>query len=145
MTSKRTWGIVPAVLCTIVSTAVADSSRPNILFAFADDWGRYASAYSVIEQGGLNDLINTPNFDRIAKEGVLFTNAFVNAPSCTPCRSSLLSGQYFWRTGRGRCELRRRYQETGQSSWWYCWENWLALRLVTWRRAGRGTRRRARW
>lgn len=101
MTSKRTWGIVPAVLCTIVSTAVADSSRPNILFAFADDWGRYASAYSVIEQGGLNDLINTPNFDRIAKEGVLFTNAFVNAPSCTPCRSSLLSGQYFWRTGRG--------------------------------------------
>ncbi|MCA9058742.1 MAG: sulfatase, partial [Planctomycetaceae bacterium] len=29
------------------------------------------------------------------------TNAFVNAPSCTPCRSSLMSGQYFWRTGRG--------------------------------------------
>ncbi|MCP4786049.1 MAG: sulfatase [Fuerstiella sp.] len=81
--------------------ASAETSRPNILFAFADDWGRYASAYAAIEQGGPSDIVSTPNFDRIAKEGVLFTNAFVNAPSCTPCRSSLLSGQYFWRTGRG--------------------------------------------
>ena len=37
----------------------------------------------------------------MAKEGILFRNAFVTAPSCTPCRSSLLSGQYFWRTGQG--------------------------------------------
>ncbi len=37
----------------------------------------------------------------MAREGVLFKNAFVTAPSCTPCRSSLLSGQYFFRTGRG--------------------------------------------
>ncbi|QDT35461.1 Choline-sulfatase [Thalassoglobus polymorphus] len=77
------------------------ASRPNIVFAFADDWGRYASAYAKLEPGGPSDLVATPNFDRIAKEGVLFKNAFVNAPSCTPCRSSLLSGQYFWRTGRG--------------------------------------------
>ncbi len=75
--------------------------RPNIVFAFADDWGRFASAYAEVEPGGPSDLIRTPNFDRVADEGVLFTNAFVNAPSCTPCRSSLLSGQYFWRTGRG--------------------------------------------
>ncbi|MEZ6089197.1 MAG: sulfatase [Pirellulaceae bacterium] len=75
--------------------------RPNIVFAFADDWGRYASAYAALRPGGPSDLIDTPNFDAVAKQGVLFTNAFVNAPSCTPCRSSLLSGQYFWRTGRG--------------------------------------------
>lgn len=76
--------------------------KPNILFAFADDWGRYASAYAPHEgPNSLNRLINTPNFDRIAKEGALFTNAFVPAPSCTPCRSSLLSGQYFWQTGMG--------------------------------------------
>ena len=43
----------------------------------------------------------TPNIDRVAREGVLFRNAFVNAPSCTPCRSSILSGRYFFRTGRG--------------------------------------------
>ena len=76
--------------------------RPNILFAFADDWGRYASAYRRFEsENSLNNLIETPNFDRVAKEGVIFTNAFVQAPSCTPCRSSILSGQYFWQTGLG--------------------------------------------
>jgi N-sulfoglucosamine sulfohydrolase len=78
--------------------ALAENERPNILFAFADDWGRYASIYG---GDGPSSVINTPNFDRVAKEGVLFTNAHVTAPSCTPCRSSLLSGQYFWRTGRG--------------------------------------------
>lgn len=80
----------------------ADSPPPNILFLFADDWGRYASIYSEINgKGGINDVVRTPNFDRVSKQGVLFRNAHVNAPSCTPCRSSLLSGQYFWRTGRG--------------------------------------------
>lgn len=99
------------VLCTVFALTVtvflpmqsirAADSRPNILFAFADDWGRHASAYAKLEPGGVNDIVLTPNFDRVAARGVLFNNAFVNAPSCTPCRSSLLSGQYFWRTGRG--------------------------------------------
>ena len=76
--------------------------RPNILFAFADDWGRYASAYRQIEGDNTpNALLDTPNFDRVAREGALFTNAFVPAPSCTPCRSSLLTGRYFWQTERG--------------------------------------------
>ncbi len=77
-------------------------TRPNIVFCFADDWGRYASAYRNDENDQTpNSAVSTPTFDRIASEGVLFNNAFVNAPSCTPCRSSLLSGQHFWRTGRG--------------------------------------------
>lgn len=76
--------------------------KPNIVFAFADDWGRYASAYAKFEgPNSLNALIDTPNFDRIANEGTIFTNTFVPAPSCTPCRSSILSGQYFWQTGMG--------------------------------------------
>ncbi|MBI1249558.1 sulfatase-like hydrolase/transferase [bacterium] len=79
----------------------AETKRPNILFAFADDWGKQASIYGELGPGGINDVIKTPNFDALARRGVLFNNAFVNAPSCTPCRSSLLSGQYFWRTGRG--------------------------------------------
>ncbi len=85
-----------------VASAVAAEKRPNILFAFADDWGRHASAYARLDgPGTVNDLIQTPHFDRIACEGVLFRHAFVSAPSCTPSRSALLSGQHFWRTGRG--------------------------------------------
>ena len=90
------------LLLSFVSCSLSAEERPNILFAFADDWGRYASAYAGLDgPGTVNDAIETPAFDRIAVEGVLFRSAFVTAPSCTPCRSSLLSGQYFFRTGRG--------------------------------------------
>lgn len=96
------------VFCFLLSSFVLLPSsfgaeqRPNILFLFADDWGRYASIMAEVDgPGGINDVVRTPHFDRIARSGVLFRNAHVNAPSCTPCRSSLLSGQYFWRTRRG--------------------------------------------
>src|SRR5688500_14027178 len=95
---------LPLLLIGLViafSATAAEPKRPNIVFAFADDWGRHASAYAKIDgAGGMNDVIHTPNFDRIAREGILFRRALVSAPSCTPCRSALLSGQHFWRTGR---------------------------------------------
>src|SRR5947209_157794 len=83
--------------------ALADApAQPNILFCFADDWGRYASIFAKYEkEPSINQVVQTPNIDRVAQNGVLFRRAFVNAPSCTPCRSSLLSGRYFFRTGRG--------------------------------------------
>ena len=78
------------------------AKRPNILFCFADDWGRYAGIYTNVEtRPSINQVLQTPTLDRVGREGVIFRNAFVTAPSCTPCRSSLLSGQYFFRTGRG--------------------------------------------
>ena len=84
-----------------INAQAADAPRLNILFVFADDWGRYASCYKGLDgRPTINDVIKTPNVDRVAREGVLFRNAFVNAPSCTPCRSSLLSGRYFFQTGR---------------------------------------------
>jgi N-sulfoglucosamine sulfohydrolase len=90
------------LLIAATAGALAAAQRPNILFVFADDWGRYAGAYAKIDgPGGINDIVRTPHFDRVAREGVLFRSAFVSAPSCTPCRSALLSGQHFWRTGRG--------------------------------------------
>lgn len=96
----RTIFALVLLFTAFVPAVLSAEKRPNIVFAFADDWGRYASAYAKLEPDGPCDVVQTPNFDRVAKEGVLFRNAFVNAPSCTPCRSSLLSGQYFWRTNR---------------------------------------------
>ncbi|MEI6461283.1 MAG: sulfatase-like hydrolase/transferase, partial [Verrucomicrobiota bacterium] len=94
-------GFLSALLFA-ASAFAADAERPNIVFCFADDWGRYAGAYAKIDsRPSLNQIIKTPNIDRMAGEGVLFRNAFVTAPSCTPCRSSLLSGQYFFRTHMG--------------------------------------------
>ncbi|MBL9208023.1 MAG: sulfatase [Opitutaceae bacterium] len=77
-------------------------ARWNILFVFADDLGRYAGAYAKIDgRPGLNAVVQTPHIDRIAREGTLFRNAFANSPSCTPSRSALLSGRYFFNTGLG--------------------------------------------
>ena len=94
--------VMTSILLLLLSCSRNAGPPPNILFIFADDWGRFASVYHELEGGNtINSVVNTPNFDRISKEGVLFTNAHVNAPSCTPCRSALLSGQYFYRTGEG--------------------------------------------
>jgi arylsulfatase A-like enzyme len=99
---RREWTAVFLLLLLGTRLYATDPERPNIVFIFADDWGRCASAYSKLDgTGTFNDVVQTPNFDRVAAEGVLFRRAFVSAPSCTPCRSALLSGQHFWRTGRG--------------------------------------------
>ncbi len=95
---------IPAlfILLWFVSSAGAANERWNILFIFADDWGRYASCYQGLDgRTNLNDIVKTPNVDKVARDGVLFRNCFVNAPSCTPCRSSLLSGRYFFQCARG--------------------------------------------
>ncbi len=73
--------------------------RPNILILFADDLGRYASAYADSKTPSVHDLIATPAFDQIAREGVLATQAFVSAPSCTPSRAAMVSGRHFFRNG----------------------------------------------
>ncbi len=61
----------PHFLCSLLFCSVAFSDeRPNILFAFADDWGHYASAYAALEdRPGPNSVVKTTNFDRIANEG----------------------------------------------------------------------------
>lgn len=90
-----------ALLLVTVSMISAAEKPLNILFCFADDWGRYASIYAEHEsRPSPNQVVKTPNIDRIAREGALFRRAYVNAPSCTPCRSALLSGRYFFNTGR---------------------------------------------
>jgi arylsulfatase A-like enzyme len=75
--------------------AWASKPRPNIVFFMADDW-------SWPHAGFLGDtVVTTPNIDRIAREGVIFDNAFVSVPSCTPSRLSILTGQHHWRLQEG--------------------------------------------
>jgi arylsulfatase A-like enzyme len=97
--------MLPLLLASLILTAdepAGENRRPNVLFCFADDWGRYASAYGKLDdRPSPAGVIRTPNIDAVAGRGALFRNAFVPAPSCTPCRSSLLSGRYFFNTGRG--------------------------------------------
>jgi len=103
--------IWPVLLISFITSVAcgAQPDRPNIFFFFADDWGRYASVYESFKP---NTAFATPVLDQFAREGVRFNNAHVAAPSCTPCRSSLLSGQYFYRTGRGAILQGARWDST---------------------------------
>ncbi len=83
------------LLATAVPAALSISCRkqprrPNFLFVLADDQSfPHAGAYGC--KG-----IRTPAFDRVAREGVLFTNSYCSSPSCTPSRSSILTGRHMW-------------------------------------------------
>lgn len=97
MLSRSFVVIVLLRVVAIVSPVWGDETdrRPNILLAIADDWGYpHAGCYG-------DPVVRTPTFDRLAREGVLFTQAFVSSPSCTPSRGALLSGQHFWRLRQG--------------------------------------------
>jgi arylsulfatase A len=70
----------------------AAPAKPNILLIVADDQG-----YN--DLGCLNAEIQTPNLDRLAKEGVRLTDFYVTWPACTPSRGSILTGRYPQRNG----------------------------------------------
>jgi N-sulfoglucosamine sulfohydrolase len=78
-----------ALALSAFATARA-ADRPNLLFIIFDDWGwQHAGAYG-------STWVKTPNFDRVAREGVLFKNAFTSNPKCSPCRASILTGRNSW-------------------------------------------------
>ena len=65
-----------------------EQGPPNILFLIADDWSYpHAGAYG-------DKVIQTPTFDRLAREGALFHNAYCAAPSCAPSRAAILTGRH---------------------------------------------------
>ncbi len=91
--STRGLKLVGLVMLAGASHAAAQAagqpagSQPSILFAIADDWG-YPNA------GVYGDkVVRTPNFDRLAGQGVLFKRAYCVTPSCTPSRASILTGR----------------------------------------------------
>ena len=90
-------GLVLAFLLVVLSSFQNQNDakpltkrQPNILFAIADDQSfPHASAYG-------QSTFQTPIFDSIAARGILFNNAFVAAPQCSPSRAAILTGKQIW-------------------------------------------------
>lgn len=80
---------------------VIENERPNIIIILTDDMG-----YADVGFNGCTD-IPTPNIDRIAKSGVVFTNAYVSYAVCAPSRAGLITGRYQDRFGFSRNPLYR--------------------------------------
>ncbi|MDG2127715.1 MAG: arylsulfatase [Fuerstiella sp.] len=74
------------------SGSIAARTSPNIVFILADDMG-----YGDLGCYGAT-LIKTPNIDRLAKEGILFTDGHCGASTCTPTRYGLMTGRHAWRS-----------------------------------------------
>lgn len=73
--------------------AEVSSSRPNVVLIIADDWGwGHAGFFG-------DKTAQTPNIDRLAREGLVLPRMYCAAPTCTASRSSLLTGQMFYRLG----------------------------------------------
>ncbi len=88
--------IIPLLAVDHCRSAEPSATRPNILFIMSDDHAAAAlSAYG----GFLAEAAPTPNLDRLAREGMLFRNAFVTNSICTPSRAVLFTGLYSHRNG----------------------------------------------
>jgi arylsulfatase A-like enzyme len=80
--------LTAVVIALLFATSPAAAQRPNIIFIMTDDHAAHAiSAYG-------SRVNQTPNLDRLAKEGALFENVFATNSICTPSRAAILTGQY---------------------------------------------------
>ena len=103
MTLGRMWRLVTAMVALVVLSSVGAGSEgaetaslPNVLVVLADDLG-----YGDVGCFNAASAIPTPNLDRLAAEGMRFTDAHTPATVCTPTRYSLLTGQLAFRVPRG--------------------------------------------
>jgi uncharacterized sulfatase len=93
---KRAFPLLAALLLAPPAVSLAaQAARPNFLLVINDDqsWLE-CSAYG-------NSSVQTPQFDRVAQAGALFTRAYCSAPSCAPARAALLTGRNFWELEQG--------------------------------------------
>ncbi|MGB0761492.1 MAG: sulfatase-like hydrolase/transferase, partial [Rubripirellula sp.] len=97
------------ILCVIGCVGLADrvdAKTPNVLVIITDEHnfrtlGCYRDTLSTeqAEMWGPGSVVETPNFDRLAKDGVLCTRAYATAPVCSPCRAAMITGMYPQNTG----------------------------------------------
>jgi arylsulfatase A-like enzyme len=84
-------------LCTLLlvfASALSAAEKPNIIVILSDDYGYGSSGC----YGADGKLVQTPNIDRLAREGRRFTDANTTSSVCSPTRYSVLTGRYCWRT-----------------------------------------------
>jgi arylsulfatase A len=86
---------IKAIMATLLLTALnaIAGDQPNIIFILADDMG-----YGDMSNSG--GLIPTPHLDRMAKEGMKFTDAHTSSSVCTPTRYGIMTGRYNWRSSK---------------------------------------------
>ena len=91
----RKIGAVVFVICLFVvkMNAQNKSSLPNIVYILADDLG-----YGDVFANNPESKINTPNIDKLAAQGMRFTDAHTTSSVCTPSRYSIMTGSYPWRS-----------------------------------------------
>ncbi len=91
-TRSLVMGVSALAIASALAAAAPDASRaqparPNVLFLLGDNWAAPHSSF-------VGDRsVQTPHFDRLAREGVFFNNAFCPSPSCSPSRASMLAGR----------------------------------------------------
>jgi arylsulfatase A-like enzyme len=79
--------LLPGCAAETVREQPADAPRPNILWLISEDTSPDLACYG-------NGLVKTPQLDKLASEGALYTNAFVTAPVCSAARSAFMTGMY---------------------------------------------------
>jgi len=118
---------VALILFVVIwSTGSVAAEKPNILFIYLDDFGWKDTQYMG------SDFYETPHIDALAREGMVFTDAYSSAANCAPARACLLSGQYTPRhqvfnvgtRARGESRYRRLLHVPGTTD--------LSLEIITW-------------
>lgn len=91
MNNKVLMILAAVFFASTTDAQIRRNEKPNIILIYTDDLG-----YGDLSSYGTS-AISTPNIDRLAKNGVRFTNAHATSATCTPSRFSLLTGKYAWR------------------------------------------------
>ena len=86
--------ILVSILIAFFSCNKVDIPKPNVIIIYADDLG-----YGDVSSYGLGTL-QTPNIDKIANNGIKFTNGYSSSATCSPSRYALMTGTYPWRNIR---------------------------------------------
>ena len=79
------------IICCLLSSSIFSQQKPNVVLIYVDDLG-----YGDLSCYGATK-ISTPNIDKLAKQGIRFTNAHATSATCTPSRFALMTGIYPWR------------------------------------------------